>query len=105
MSVAQWAERIAIPLGERGAGPLAWRLGRIDVADVSVNDGAQIVRGTYQVFASDATGRPSRTAFLRCHPETNTGVDVPPGRYRVEISYSTVEAGKKVTVFTVVVPP
>ena len=98
-----WREPIALPLGQRGAGPLKWELGRIDVKDVLVN-GTTTVRGTYQIFQANAQGQANGPAFVRGKPATNTGVDVPPGKYRVEVTYATAETGPKVDVHVIDVP-
>jgi hypothetical protein len=97
-------ERVVIPLGDRGAGPRVWQLVRIDVDDVTINGGPTTARGTYAVYPANAAGTRTGPSFLACKPETSTGVDVPPGRYRVEVSYRTVEVGEKVDVHGVDVP-
>jgi hypothetical protein len=74
-----------IELGALGAGPKDLKLGRLDVDDVEVTmgDGSKkTVRGTYRVF--DATGT---TMILLQQFPTNTGIDLPPGTYKVRVEY------------------
>lgn len=96
-------DQIPIPLGAKGAGPLDFAIARLDVDDVLVShaDGSTTKEtGTYTVqkLATDPTGKVfTNGSALSCSPPTNTGVDLPRGRYRVTTSYSTVEAGQKST--------
>lgn len=103
LRASAWGSAVVLPLGEPGAGPKTWQLGRIDVDDVSIN-GRATVKGRYAVYPADANGVATDQNFLGCTPTTNTGVDVPPGRYRVEIKYWTTEAGEKTDVHVVDVP-
>jgi hypothetical protein len=104
LRASSWSRAIQVPLGDRGAGPKVLALGRIDVDDVSLNGGPSTVKGTYDVFPADASGKASGGSILICHPATNTGVDVLPGHYRVEVTYRTVEAGTKTDVHIIDVP-
>jgi hypothetical protein len=96
-----WSRPVAVPLVPRGVGPGVWPIGRIDVDHVSINGGPPTVKGTYAIYPADSTGKAIGDNILRCTPETNTGVDVPPGHYRIEISYPTAESGTKVDVHVV----
>jgi hypothetical protein len=61
-------------------------LGRLDVDDVDVTlaDGThKKVRGWYTV-ADANTGLGVTTAF-----QTNTGLDLPPGKYKLHVNYPT----------------
>lgn len=98
-----WANAINVPNGDRGAGAKVWALERLDITDVTVN-GNTTVPGTYAIYPANAAGAAIGANFLRCQPPTNSGVDVPPGRYRIEIKYNTVEAGTKTDVEIVDVP-
>ena len=105
LRASAWRSNVAIPLGDRGMGPKKWELGRIDVDDVSINGSATKVKGTYAIFAADpTTGAASGPNFVTCAPKTGSGVDVPPGHYRVETTYHTVEAGDKTDVQVIDVP-
>lgn len=102
-SESTWDRGIPLPLGARGQGPAVFALARLDVDDVLVNATLPRVRGTYRVFKANPDG--SRGAeLLRCAPPTKTGVDVPPGKYRVEVMYATTEAGQKTDVHVLDVP-
>jgi hypothetical protein len=103
-NVRSWRSDIPVPLGARGAPPSTLALGRIDVDDVSINGGASIVRGTYAVHARDQYGNIVKDNFLKCTPPTNTGVDVPPGSYRIYVFYRTVETGDQQAIYDVRVP-
>lgn len=103
LRASAWSKPVDVPSGDRGAGPRRWQVGRIDIDDVTVN-GTSKVKGTYAVFAADSQGKAIGPNFLRCSPPTNSGVDLPPGRWHVEVSYSTVEAGTKVDVHVVDLP-
>lgn len=97
---SNWRDTVPLPKAQAGA-PIKWELGRIDVHDVKVN-GTQTVKGTYRIFVGGtAVGQP----FLACDPPTETGVDLPPGTYAVQIRYSTTEAGEKIDTHVVTVPP
>lgn len=98
-----WARIVDVPIGNRGAGPLVWTLGRIDVTDVQINGGS-LVKGHYQIYQANANGDRVGNPFLSCEPATETGVDVPPGKWRVEVSYPSVDSGTKVDVHVVDVP-
>jgi hypothetical protein len=79
------AGRAPIPLGMLGAGPLVMKLGRLDVDDVDVTMGdgsVKKVRGTYQVY--DASGT---REVVSMRLQTNTGIDLPPGQYKVVVTY------------------
>lgn len=74
-----------VELGALGAGPKDMKLGRLDVDDVEVTmgDGSKkLVRGTYKVF--DATGT---SMILSQQMPTNTGIDLPPGTYKLRVEY------------------
>lgn len=76
-----------IPLGDLGKGPLEFKLGRLDVDDVDVTmtDGThKKVRGTYRVY--DAAGQ---NAIVDQTFSTNTGLDLPPGKYKLHVDYPT----------------
>lgn len=104
ISNVAWTTSVGVPFGARGAGPMTWELGRIDVLDVKVNGAAERVRGTFNVYAADSAGNRMGDSFLRCTPATNSGVDVPPGKWRVEVHYDSVESGPKTDVHVVDVP-
>lgn len=91
-----WAEgkRAYIPLGKQGKGPLEWELGRLDVEDVLIND-TDLVKGHYAVYPVSPTGTVYGENFLKCKPETNTGVYLPPGKYSLVVEYMTEEGFKK----------
>lgn len=93
---------IEVPLGDRGT-VKTWQIGRIDVDDVTINGGSTVV-GTYQVFVANAEGARVGGNLLKCAPKTNSGIDIPHGHYRVEVTYKTVEAGQKVDVHIIDVP-
>lgn len=103
LTASAWVNAINVPSGDRGAGAKVWALSRLDITDVTVN-GNKTVPGTYAIYPANAAGVATGPNFLRCQPPTNSGVDVPPGRYRVEIKYNTVEAGTKTDVHVVDVP-
>ncbi|MFO0674732.1 MAG: hypothetical protein U0235_34805 [Polyangiaceae bacterium] len=103
ISAPAWAGIVDVPLGERGAGPKVYALGRIDVTDVQIN-GGPLVKGTYQIYPATASGDRAGGAFLSCNAATETGVDVPPGKWRVEVSYPSVDSGTKIDVHVVDVP-
>lgn len=76
---------VSVSLGAVGAGPKELKLGRLDVDDVSVAmpDGSKkTVRGSYRVL------RDGRDA-ISFRPSTNTGIDLPPGKYKVVVEYPT----------------
>ncbi len=99
-----WQQWHKVPLGERGAGPRLWTMGRIDVDHVSINGGPPSLPGVYAIYPANAAGEAIGANMLRCKPATNSGVDIPPGRYRVVVDYRTVEAGMKQDVHVVDVP-
>lgn len=99
-----WREPLLLLTGEVGAGPLPFALGHLDVNDVTVNNGTK-VKGTYDVWRAGSDGTKNGASFLRCQPVTGTGVDLPPGKYVVEVYYSTTEAGQKTDVHVVDVTP
>ncbi|WP_394826633.1 hypothetical protein [Pendulispora albinea] len=103
---------VPVPLGERGQGALPFRIGRVDVDDVAVpqSDGStKMVRGTYQVFRKygvDSGGRDLfSTANAACKRDstfsTRTGVDLPPGRYKLVVSYRAADGTQKQNVSVV----
>lgn len=74
-----------LPLGAKGAGPKVAKLGRLDVDDVAVkmSDGTtQKVRGSYRLF--DAQGQ---SILRQSWYSTNTGLDLPPGTYKLHVDY------------------
>jgi len=76
-----------IPLGDLGKGPLDFKLGRLDVDDVDVTmaDGTtKKVRGTYRVMNAAGTAAVVSSTF-----STNTGIDLPPGKYKLHVEYPT----------------
>jgi hypothetical protein len=78
-----------LPFPAVGSAPVDVRPGRRDVEDVDVTmaDGTrQKVRGTYDV--RDASSG-ERVLANDLQPPTNTGVDLPPGRYKVIVTYPT----------------
>ncbi|WP_394827654.1 hypothetical protein [Pendulispora albinea] len=93
----------SLPLGATGAGPQAFPIGRLDVDDVRVTqaDGSvKIVRGTYAAYLKTGVDSSGNEVFaysnsLNCTPDTNTGVDLIRGRYKVVVAYPTVEQGTK----------
>jgi hypothetical protein len=93
-----WKDRIGVPLGDRGAGPKTFALGVVDVDDVLINSTQPRVAGTWAIFKADAPGNRTGDNLLTCVPATNSGVPMPPGHYRVEVYYRTVEAGQKTDV-------
>lgn len=96
-----WQSSVDIPIGQRGAGPELTKLGRIDVDDVLINSTQPRVKGTYQIYRANPDGSAKGGGLLSCSPSTKTGVDLLPGKYRVEVSYSTIEAGLKTDVHVV----
>lgn len=100
-----------LPLGDSGKGPLVFELGRLDVDDVAVKqpDGStKMVAGRYSVNAmtKDATGAwVEGVGVIWCGGApampTNTGVDLPKGKYKLYVRYETTEAGSKVNEYTV----
>lgn len=77
---------IVVPLGEKGAGPKELKLGRLDVDDVDLtmpNGSTQKTKGTYRIL--DANGKD----VINFEPPTNTGIDLPPGTYKLVVSYKT----------------
>ncbi|WP_394847819.1 hypothetical protein LZC95_10195 [Pendulispora brunnea] len=103
LAISGVASRVALPVGALGAGPLTFQVGRLDVEDVSVkqSDGSvKMVRGDYTVYAKTGTSSSGQDVFsssnsLNCTPATHSGVDLPRGRYKVVVRYSTVEVGTK----------
>ncbi|MBS2016594.1 MAG: hypothetical protein JST00_27165 [Deltaproteobacteria bacterium] len=76
-----------------GAAPRELRLGRIDVDDVDVtlpNGATEARRGTYRILAQ------SGAVFGDREFPTNTGVDVPPGTYDIDVTHLT-NAGERST--------
>ncbi|AKU95010.1 hypothetical protein AKJ09_01674 [Labilithrix luteola] len=69
---AVWGSPIDLPTGAPGDAPADLVLEHLDIEDVVI-DGANKVRGTYEVRRAD-----SQSNFLRCKLPTNTGVDIPP---------------------------
>lgn len=98
-----WNEPVALPLGALGQGPAVTTLGRIDVDHVLVNAASPRVAGRYRIYRATASGDRG-PELLRCSMSTRTGVDVPPGKYRVEVVYQTAEAGQKTDVHVLDVP-
>lgn len=103
---------VPLPLGAPGKGPLVYKLGRLDVDDVAVTqpDGSKKrVAGTYAVWTmiqrkgTWVEGEP----VIECGEErietlpTNTGIDLPVGKYKLRVTYETAEAGKKTNEYTV----
>ncbi|WP_394832640.1 hypothetical protein LVJ94_39665 [Pendulispora rubella] len=96
--------QIPIALGEPGQGPRPFRVGRLDIDHVPVPqpDGTtKMVAGTYQVYRKTGTDSSGRDVFasvnLACNASvpTHTGIDVPDGRYKVVVSYSTASGPQK----------
>jgi hypothetical protein len=82
-----------LQLSASGASPRVLRLGRIDVDDVEVtlpSGGTELRRGTYRIIA-----RGGAVLGTRDFP-TNTGIDVPPGSYDVDVTHTS-NAGERVT--------
>jgi hypothetical protein len=103
LHVGAWRDTVPVPLPAAGQGPLTFKLGRADIDDVLINATQPRVPGTYQIYRTDASG--SRIApMLSCEPKTKSGTDLPPGKYRIEVKYKTVEAGDKVDVHMLDVP-
>jgi hypothetical protein len=97
-----WGAAFQIADADRGAGPLPWKVNVIDVDDVLVNQAQPRVKGAWAVFQADPkTGERLGSNILTCQPSTSTGVPLPPGHYRVEVYYQTVEAGQKTDVHIV----
>jgi hypothetical protein len=95
-----------VTLGALGAAPTPFVVGRLDVDHVQLSGGGT-KEGTYEVHAIETspTGQPAEsTNILRCAPATNTGVDLPSGKYKVIVSYTTVESGAKQDIHVVDVP-
>jgi hypothetical protein len=103
LQVGAWRESVPVPLPALGQGPLAFKLGRADIDDVLINATQPRVPGTYQIYRTDASGNRG-AQMLRCEPKTKSGVDLPPGKYRIEVRYNTVEAGDKIDVHMLDVP-
>jgi hypothetical protein len=93
-----WENPVVVPLGDRGAGPKPLALGVVDVEDVLINSTQPRVPGSWRIFKADAQGKATSSHLLKCTPATNSGAPMPPGHYRVEVRYSTVEAGSKTDV-------
>ncbi len=77
---------IAIPFNAVGGGPNTFALGRADVDDVALTqpDGTtKMVRGRYRIQT------PGGQDVLTIQPETNSGVDLPPGTYKIIVEYRT----------------
>jgi hypothetical protein len=88
-----WRLGFPISFGQVGVTPL--RFERIDVDDVDVKqpDGTvKKVRGTYTVY-----GGPTLNDEYTDGLPTNTGLDVPAGRYRIDVEYATPQTGTKRT--------
>jgi hypothetical protein len=93
------APGVPFPWPEPGAGPLAWTIGVIDVDDVLVNPKEPRVPGTWAVFKADSAGqRLNNNNLIKCTAPTGTGAPLPPGHYRLEVYYNTVEVGQKTDV-------
>ncbi|WP_394824446.1 hypothetical protein [Pendulispora albinea] len=104
--------RIPLPLGNTGQGALPFQVGRLDVDHVAVlqSDGTtKIVPGGYRVYRKTGTDPSGKEIFtsspVACDTPlalpTQTGVDLPRGRYKVVVEYSTVEAGRKESIYIV----
>ena len=94
-------------LGDTGGDPATLNVGRIDVTDVAVkqNDGTTAnVRGQYTISRVTTNTAGGEVLDSVCAGQTNTGVDVLPGTYRLVTTYSTVEVGTKTTTQDVTVP-
>ncbi len=97
---------LAIAFGPVGGEPATLKLDRIDVTDVDVKqtDGSTVKsRGSYTLYqVTTVNGADVQTAI--CRSQTNTGVDVGPGRYHLVVDYDTVEAGPKQDMHDLTIP-
>jgi len=84
-----------------------YRLGRLDIDDVAVDTpaGVRPVRGSYGIFPLTIVNGQEVVGGQISNCSTHTGVDVLPGRYRIHVTYWTVESGSKSTIIDVDVPP
>jgi len=84
-----------------------YRLGRLDIDDVAVqtSGGIQKVRGSYRIYQLKMVNGQEVEGENLNVCSTHTGLDVLPGRYRIYVTYQTIEAGQKTTVMNVDVPP
>jgi hypothetical protein len=95
---------VDVPLASKGAASLPFQLGRIDVDDVTLRDasgGPQTASGLFTVERKGADG--TFTAFSSCTYGTKTGIDVPPGTYRITTTYF-IQGSMGRSVDTVTVP-
>ncbi len=103
LTASAWSRAVPLPLPVASQGLSTLALGRVDIEDVLINATQPRVPGTYQIYQTDASGNRG-APMLRCIPKTKTGVDLPPGKYRIEVTYNTVEAGDKIDVHQLTVP-
>ncbi len=99
-----WRSSVPLPMPVRGAPMGQFALGRVDVNDVLINATQPRVPGTYRIYKANAQGQASGEEVLRCAAPTNTGVDLPAGKYVVRVSYPSVESGTKVDEHVLTVP-
>lgn len=71
-----------IPYPTTGESTIWLELTRVEINDLEVPGTSGTVRapGTYRIERQNAAGT---YAFLSCTPRTKTGVDLPPGKYRI----------------------
>lgn len=90
---------VLLPVSDVGNPPVEFAIGRIDVDDVErtgPNGQVGTVRGKYSVYSDKGI-----LVVKEC--DTNSGVDVPPGKYKVVVSYDAV-GGSKTSDYVVDVP-
>ena len=97
---------LSIVLGPVGGEPATLQLERIDVTDVAVRQGDGTTATVHGRYALDQITTVAGADVVKriCDAETATGVDVGPGRYRLVVSYDTVESGTKQDIHDITIP-